>query len=105
MVVSSSLAQTAPSVKFFAPFCIRPTHPGSRMQPSVENVNRVGTLVSEKVHLDEIAATLDRRPWSGLMERLDVACDKRPDRLPSRDGADISAATLSIPLSRINHGD
>jgi hypothetical protein len=37
------------------------------MKPSVENVNRIGTLVSEKVHLDEIAATLDGRPWSGLM--------------------------------------
>jgi hypothetical protein len=55
------------------------------MKPSVETVNRVGTFVSEKVHLDEIAATL---------ERLDVACGNRPDRLPSRGGADISAATF-----------
>jgi hypothetical protein len=60
------------------------------MKPSVENVNRAGTLVSEKVHLDEIAATLD----GTSMERLDVACGDRPDRLPSRDGADISAATF-----------
>jgi hypothetical protein len=37
------------------------------MKPSAENVNRVGTLVSEKVHLDEIAATLNGRPWSGVM--------------------------------------
>jgi hypothetical protein len=66
MVVSSSLAQTAPSVKF-SPRSVLPTHPGSRMKPSVENVNRVGTFISEKVHLDEIAATLHGRPWSGAM--------------------------------------
>jgi nucleoside-diphosphate kinase len=53
-------------------------------------VNGAPTLVSEKVHLDEIAVSRESIVWA---QRLDVACGSRLDRLPSRDGADISAAT------------
>jgi hypothetical protein len=42
------------------------------MKVSLENVNRAGPLVSEKVHLDEIAVTPDGHLWSGLMSLVPV---------------------------------
>jgi hypothetical protein len=55
MAVSSSLALEAPSV--------------SRHEFGPENLNGAGTFVSEKVHLDEIAVSLERggQGRSGLM--------------------------------------
>jgi hypothetical protein len=69
MTVSSSLALQAPSVKF------RPdldswdqSAPGVHgMKFGSENLNGAGTPVSEMVHLDEIAVSLERSGWSGLM--------------------------------------
>jgi hypothetical protein len=55
MAVSSSLAPEAPSVH--------------GMKSGSENLNGAGTFVSEKVHLDEIAVSLERgrQGRSGLM--------------------------------------
>jgi hypothetical protein len=54
-------------------------------------MNRTGTRVSEWVHLGEIAVI-----WASAT---------LPDRLPSRDGADISAATPTSGFQGRDHGD
>jgi hypothetical protein len=60
MAVSSSLARTAPSVKFSPRFGLVEINRigGSRIELSFANVNGIRTSTSEKVHLDEIAVTL-----------------------------------------------
>jgi hypothetical protein len=84
MAVSSNLALEAPSVKF---------SPRSRLVGPIasgvhgtkfgsEDLNGAGTSVSEKVHLDEIAVSLDshRQGRSGLMSLAAaglVACRSR----------------------------
>jgi hypothetical protein len=69
-------------------------------------MNRTGTAVSEWVHLGEIAVILgingvagSPRPVSGEVKGIS------PDRLPSCDGADISAATPISGFQGRDHGD
>jgi hypothetical protein len=102
MVVSSSLGADGAIGEAFAPILLAGSiASGLTMKFSFENVNGVHTLVSEKVHLDEIAVTRTTIMWA---KRRDVARGSRLDRLPIRNGADISAA-ISHPVSRTNHGD
>jgi hypothetical protein len=62
MAVSSSLAQAAPSVKFSPEPDCRPTGSGvDGREFGAANLNGAGLVASEKVHLDEIAASLDHR--------------------------------------------
>ena len=57
-----------------------------RLKPMPEKLNKTGTLVSDRVHLREIVVI----PGVDCLAR-----DRRisPGRLPSPNGADISAAT------------
>jgi hypothetical protein len=68
------------------------------LKPSLEKLNETGTLVSDWVHLREIV----------VIPGVDWPPDIRgiwPDRLPLRDGADISAATPISAFQGRNHGD
>jgi hypothetical protein len=60
------------------------------LQPIPISLNETGTPVSERVHPGEIVVI--------------SVTDARPGRLPSRDGADISAAIPASFQGR-NHGD
>jgi hypothetical protein len=67
-------------------------------------MNRTATSVSEWVHLGEIAVILGMdgvAGWPGLCAMDAIS----PDRLPSRDGADISAATPISGFQGRDHGD
>jgi hypothetical protein len=68
------------------------------LKPSLEKLNETGTLVSDWVHVREIV----------VIPGVDWAPDIRgiwPDRLPLRDGVDISAATPISAFQGRNHGD
>jgi hypothetical protein len=60
-------------------------------------MNWTGTRVSEWVHLGEIAVILGINGVAGS--------PVSPDRLPSRDGADISPATPTSGFQGRDHGD
>jgi hypothetical protein len=67
-------------------------------------MNRTGTLFSEWVHLGEIAVIL--AIVGGSARSGFCAIDAiSPDRLPSRDGADISPATPISGFQGRDHGD
>jgi hypothetical protein len=67
-------------------------------------MNRTGTPVSEWVHLGEIAVILGSNGAAGR-PGLRAIKGISPDRLPSRDGADISAATPISGYQGRDHGD
>jgi hypothetical protein len=67
-------------------------------------MNRTGTLISEWVHLGEIAVILAMNGNTGRSRPCAIEAIS-PDRLPSRDGADISPATPISGFQGRDHGD
>jgi hypothetical protein len=62
-------------------------------------LNETGTEVSDRVHVHEIVVICG-------IDGAETSSGLWPDRLPLRDGADISAATPIISAFRgRNHGD
>jgi hypothetical protein len=68
------------------------------LKPSLEKLNETGTLVSDWVHIREIVV-IPGIHWPPEIRGIS------PDRLPLRDGADISAATPISAFQGRNHGD
>ena len=68
-----------------------------------KKMNQTGTVVSERVHLGEIVVISGAAAWPDGRPRAVRAIS--PDRLPSRDGADISAATPISGFQGRDHGD
>jgi hypothetical protein len=98
MVVSSSSALPAPSVKLLPGNRPKTSEAFGRLKPTLAKLNEAGMSASDRVHVCEIIV-IPAFPADRTIPQ------HSPDRLPCADSADISPATPTSALSRIDHGD